>query len=159
MNRNEFFEKIFLQRAPAKNINDISNPSSTLKKYKGKWDTPAITYFLKRTQFGASTKDIEYFKKLSLKKSIAEILIPSNAFSSAPLNNYTDEKIIDAEVPLGTTWINATKFDGMTTGRRRNSYKQWWIGNMINQNYEVKKTLKKQMLMCVVQTNKCIILC
>ena len=141
MNRNEFFGKIFFHKALPNNINSISNPTSTLKKYKGKWDTTAIIHFLKRTQFGAGAKDIEYFKKLSLKKAVAEILITSNAFSPAPLNNYTDEKIIDAEVPLGTTWINATKFDGMTTGRRRNSYKQWWIGNMINQNYSITEKM------------------
>ncbi len=141
MNRNEFFGKIFLQRLLANNIDNISNPLSTLKKYKGKWDTPAIIHFLKRTQFGAGIQDIEYFKKLSLKKAVVEILIPSKAFSPAPLNNYTDEKIIDAEIPLGASWVNATKFDGMTTGRRTNSYKQWWIGNMINQNHSLTEKM------------------
>ena len=141
MNRNDFFKKIFLQQTEKSSSSNAANPTSTLKKYKGKWDNDAINYFLKRTMFGASQADIASLKNSSLKKTLASMLKSSQPINAAPINNYTDDKITDEEIPLGTSWVTATKFNGMTDGRRRNSYKQWWIGNMINQDLSLTEKM------------------
>ena len=141
MNRQEFFSQIFLKNVFDFKQSNVANPTSTLKKYKGKWDEPAVTHFLKRTMFGAKQNDIAYFKNMSLKKTVAEILQPEPMITTSPLNNYNDDKFTDPDVHMASTWVNVTSFDGMSNGRRRNSYKQWWMGNMINQNRSISEKM------------------
>ena len=141
MNRQEFFSQIFLKNVSSLKQLNVANPTTTLKKYKGKWDEAAVTHFLKRTMFGAKQNDIAYFKNMSLKKTVEEILQPAPSITSAPLNNYNDDKFTDPDVQMASTWVNVTNFNGMSNGRRRNSYKQWWMGNMINQNRSITEKM------------------
>ncbi|RYG30344.1 MAG: DUF1800 domain-containing protein, partial [Chitinophagaceae bacterium] len=65
------------------------------------------------------------------------------------VNNYNDPDtkkaeenyFFDKEVPAGQTWINATTFNGKNNGRRRNSFKNWWYGLMINQQRSLREKM------------------
>src|SRR5882757_1181327 len=134
MNRKQFFDKLILKKKLALNTINVPSFNSTLKPYKNKWTESDVTFFLKRTMFGAKPDDIQYFKARSLKKAVDEILQDAPPVTTAPINNYNDEKVMDDQVQMSSTWVNANNFNGMLNGRRRNSYKQWWTGLMINQN-------------------------
>jgi len=141
MNRKDFFNKIISKQvAPTKTI---AKPvfETTLKRYKGKWDSSAIVHFLKRTTFGAKPADVAYFKQQSFNKSVDDILTPAPLVITQPINNYNDDKFTDPDIPLCSTWVNNYNFNGMSNGRRRNSYKQWWMGNMINQNNSITEKM------------------
>ena len=143
MDRKHFFSTLFTKPQTPGKVMDATSLKSTLKKYKGRWDTPAVVHFLKHTMFGAQPADIDYFKNKSFKKSVEQILSDAPVPSTAPINNYNDDKITDDQVPLGSTWVNASNFNGMVNYRRRNSYKQWWTGLMINQD----KSLTEKMVL------------
>jgi uncharacterized protein (DUF1800 family) len=115
----------------------------SVKKYKGKWTAVEVKHLLKRTMFGAAKADIDYFSRKSMRSAIKELLRVGDPVASAPLNNYNDDKYTDEEIQPGQTWIHATKLNGMNSGRRRNSYKAWWIGLMINQD----KTVREKMVL------------
>ncbi len=141
MERKDFF-KILLSRQETKPVAAaIPALTSTLKKYKGKWDEQAVVHFLKHTMFGAKPADVAFFKKKNLKKAVAIMLSNAALTTTSPINSYSNDKIEDEQVPLGSTWVNATNVNGKINYRRRNSYKQWWIGLMINQDRSITEKM------------------
>lgn len=141
MNRKDFFNKIIQKPAETVYTLPATGFDYSLKPYKGKWDDAAVIHFLKRTMFGAKPSDITYFKKRSLKKAINEIIDNAPPVTNFPINNYSDNNVIDDEVPACATWINTTNFSGKLNGKRRNSYKQWWMGAMINQSASITEKM------------------
>ncbi|HSC38406.1 MAG TPA: DUF1800 domain-containing protein, partial [Chitinophagaceae bacterium] len=122
---------------------EIPSVSTNLKKYKGKWTRAQAKHLLKRTMFGARKEDIDYFAAKSLRSTLRELLDTEEATPPPPVNNYNDDKYTDEEIQPGQTWITATKVTGMNSGRRRNSFKAWWLGLMINQ----QRTLREKMVL------------
>jgi uncharacterized protein (DUF1800 family) len=122
---------------------EIPSVSTTLKKYKGKWTREQAKHLLKRTMFGARKEDIDYFAAKSLRSTLRDLLDTEEAAPPPPVNNYNDDKYTDEEIQPGQTWITATKVTGMNSGRRRNSFKAWWLGLMINQ----QRTLREKMVL------------
>ena len=114
-----------------------------LKRYKGKWNEPAVTHLLRRTMFGARKEDIDHFQRQSLKKTIKHLLNTEEPQPLAPVNNYNDDKYTDEEIQPGQTWVNSLTVNGMNNYRRINSLKAWWIGQMINQ----QPTLREKMVL------------
>jgi uncharacterized protein (DUF1800 family) len=102
-----------------------------------------VKHLLKRTLFGATKADIDFFAVHSLRRSIHQLLYTEEPLPAPPVNNYNDEKYTDEEIQPGQTWITATKVSGMNSGRRRNSFKAWWMGCMLNQ----QRTLREKMVM------------
>lgn len=121
----------------------VPSVNSTLKRYKGKWTEEEVKHLLKRTMFGAPKGDIEHFASKSLRSTIKALIDTEEIIPAAPVNNYNDDKYTDEEIQPGQEWITATKSNGMNSGRRRNSFKAWWIGLMLNQ----QKTLREKMVL------------
>ena len=141
MDRKGFFN-IFIP--PQFTPSDTANPQlskGTLKTYKGKWDNPDIIHFLKRTMFGARPGDAAFFKTLSFKQAINKILEISPTLKTSPINNYNNDQITDEDVPMGSTWVNSVAKNGKVNKRRRDSYKQWWIGNMVTQERNISEKM------------------
>ncbi|WP_207512800.1 DUF1800 domain-containing protein [Longitalea luteola] len=122
---------------------EIPAVTSSLKKYKGKWGPPEVKHLLKRTLFGARKEDIDLFASKSLRHTIQHLLHTEEPTPAPPINHYNDEKYTDEEIQAGATWITATKLNGMNSGRRRNSFKAWWLGCMLNQ----QTTLREKMVL------------
>ena len=59
-----------------------------LDPYTGVWDTPHVVHLLKRTVFGATITDINYFSGLSMSAAVDQLLQPSPVPATKPLNNY-----------------------------------------------------------------------
>lgn len=121
----------------------IPSVTTSLKKYKGKWGRAEVKHLLKRTLFGAKKEDIDHFASKSLRHTIHQLLLSEEPIPLPPVNNYNDDKYTDEEIQPGATWITATKVSGMNSGRRRNSFKAWWMGCMINQ----QQTLREKMVL------------
>lgn len=122
---------------------EIPAVNNSLKKYKGKWDREQAKHLLKRTMFGAPKEDIDHFAAESLRSALHELLDTEESMPDPPVNNYNDDKYTDEEIPAGQTWIIATKLSGMNSGRRRNSFKAWWLGLMLGQ----QRTLREKMVL------------
>ncbi|HEX2847096.1 MAG TPA: DUF1800 domain-containing protein [Chitinophagaceae bacterium] len=138
------------------NINWNYNPglegiSSGIDPVKGKLASPQLVHLLKRSMFGASAADIQYFHSKKLKSIIEELVYKEEAAPLPPVNNYNDPDskkaepnyFFDEDVPAGQTWVNATTYNGRNNGRRRSSFKSWWYGLMINQD----RTLREKMVL------------
>ena len=105
---------------------------STLAPYQGAWGREEVIHLLKRTMFGAKWADINYFSGKTMSQAVDELLTPTSASTSTPLNNYGS----DPNVPDGQSWVLAP-FDANVAGVRTLSFKSWWIGEMLNQDRSI----------------------
>jgi len=120
---------------------DIPIVESGLKKYRGRWTKDEVKHLLKRTMFGAAKSDVDHFAAKSMRSSVKELLNTGEPDPLPPVNNYNDDKYTDEEIQPGQTWVTAAKVTGMNSGRRRNSYKAWWIGLMLNQQRSIREKM------------------
>ena len=108
-------------------------PGSTagLAPYAGDWGAPQVAHLLKRTLFGATVQDINYFKTLTMSQAVDQLLQPTAAPTTVPLNNYgADPTGVGSFQP----WLNVGLLygDPQLNGSRLGSLQAWWTGQMLN---------------------------
>jgi uncharacterized protein (DUF1800 family) len=124
-----------------------SRINSGITPYAGPWGDNEVIHLLKRTMFGASIADINYFKTKTVTQAIDELVsIPPPA--SPPVNNYEGKNyqgspFVDPNgVAKGATWVNAP-FSSTANGFRENSMKSWWVSLM---HYQGRNIMEKMVL-------------
>lgn len=116
---------------------------SGINTYNGPWTANEVAHLLKRTMFGSTTEDINFFSAMSMSQAVDQLLTIPLTPPSPPVKNYTNNNIPttdpDYNIPQGSTWvtINTTDADGL----RRNSFKAWWLGLMINQERNIREKM------------------
>ncbi len=111
--------------------------TSGLTPYSGPWTAEEIVHLLKRTMFGAKPDDVTYFLSKSMSQVVDELLNPVAAMPSPPVKDYSETDTIAA----GATWVNDYPADNSTEQVRRNSFKKWSIGLMINQDRNIREKM------------------
>lgn len=122
----------------------LSPTAEGLQEYTGTWDTAQVVHLLKRTLFGAKQQDIQYFKTRTLQQSVDELLLPTAAPSTVPLNNYSVSGYTDPSgVALWQTWINTgiTIADKELNEKRIDSFKTWWLGQAVQPSRSIHEKL------------------
>ncbi|NML20597.1 DUF1800 domain-containing protein [Pseudoflavitalea sp. G-6-1-2] len=139
--------RAFFALKPASNIpaeapfGGLRQITTGLNTYAGTWSTNEVTHLLKRTMFGARKEDIDHFKSLSMSQAVDELLNVPVTTPAPPVKNYTNEDINPADpdyaIPVGSTWVNTHSGDGQANFNRVLSWKDWWVGRMINQERNI----------------------
>ncbi|RYY58184.1 MAG: DUF1800 domain-containing protein, partial [Chitinophagaceae bacterium] len=106
----------------------------------GPWTRNEVQHLLKRTMFGTTRADLDHFAGLSMNQAVDELLTPVAPFPAPPVNDYSSE-IADAVVPAGATWVNEITADEDLNELRRESFKKWWTGAMLNQDRSIREKL------------------
>jgi uncharacterized protein (DUF1800 family) len=117
------------------------NPTNTsivsakgIEEYQAEWGRPQVIHLLKRTMFGATQADIDYFSKKTHSEAVDELLTAQPYPKVLPQNHYDTATYTDPQgIKLGETWVKANYGDGTVSSYRRSSYKRWWFEQMINQ--------------------------
>jgi uncharacterized protein (DUF1800 family) len=115
-----------------------------LDEYSGEWTTTEVVHLLKRTLFGVTVDDLNYFLTLSMSDAVDQLLSPTAAPSTVPLNSYSSNGYTDPTgVAAWDTWINTgVDFpDPVMNTNRLDSLKCWWIGQMLNENRSIHEKL------------------
>ena len=119
--------------------------NSGINPYTGSWTEQEVIHLLKRTMFGAKKADVDYFKAMSMSQAVDELLNPTAPNPNPPVKEYATATAPgvngDANIAIGTTWINDINGDGTVQSQRRASYKKWLVGNMINQDRSIREKL------------------
>ncbi len=112
---------------------------SGVSLYAGVWDTEAIIHLLKRTMFGAKKADVDFFRTMTMSQAVDHLLdvSPAQTEPAPPVKTYN--AAIDPGIPIGQTWVYTTQAD--SNAQRRNSLKNWWIGQMLNQERNILEKL------------------
>lgn len=110
-----------------------------LAPYTGAFGTAEVLHLLKRTTFGATKDDLDYFSSKTMDQAVDEILSIDYTPPSPPINNYNTASAIDPLIPAGQTWVN--NYNGNFNGQRISSFKRWWMGQMINQDRTIRERM------------------
>ena len=119
--------------------------TSGINPYSGPWTENEIVHLLKRTMFGATKADANYFKSRTMSQAVDELLNPTAPQPSPPIKEYatsTTAATPDTGILQGTTWINDINNDGAVQSQRIASYKKWWTGVLINQDRSIREKLQ-----------------
>lgn len=106
-----------------------------LQPYTGAWTETEVLHLLKRTLFGATKADVDFFKAMSMEAAVDYLLTVPATEPAPPLKNYASSTIPgdpDAAIPVGSTWVNINTTEGGINAKRRQSLKNWWVGLMVN---------------------------
>lgn len=138
MDRREFLtaKRKTLPRQPVITPKPFRTESGILE-YTGPWTVNEVAHLLKRTMFGATRADIDYFKSRTMSQAVDELLNPTAPLPAPPVNDYGT----DAAVAPGQTWINNPTMNEGLNDSRRQSFKRWWAGAMINQDRSIREKL------------------
>jgi uncharacterized protein (DUF1800 family) len=116
---------------------------SGLTPYNGPWTSNEVIHLLKRTMFGSTPDDINYFLGLGMNQSVDSLLTVSATPPAPPVKNYNNNNIPatdpDYNIPMGQTWVTINTTDA--EGQRRGSLKAWWMGLMINQERNIREKM------------------
>jgi uncharacterized protein (DUF1800 family) len=131
-------------------------PVAGLTPYSGTFGREQIIHLLKRTMFGAKRADVDFFVGKTLAQTMDVLMTPAPTPTIQPLRYYPDNTRCAAEpayceypaynstmfavTPIGQTWVNNQE-NGNLTGDRRNSYKAWWVGQMLNQGRSIHEKM------------------
>lgn len=147
MDRREFFR---IKRNKASFDSNHSTETlprvfSDLSPYTGAWSDKEVAHLLKRTMFGAKKADIDYFKRMTVSQAVDELLNPVAPSPQPPVKDYAaspaNANNPDTNILQGTTWVNDINNDAVVNGQRRQSYKKWLTGVMINQDRSILEKL------------------
>src|SRR6185295_12698887 len=139
MDRRDFFNA-FQAKEPGQDFSHIDRTVSDLTPYTGSWGPKEVTHLLKRTMFGATVADVNYFKTKTLAQAVDELLTPLAA-PDPPVNNYNDTTA-DPDVPAGQTWVNAAHSKVTNINNlRTSSLISWWTGLQLNQGRSITEKM------------------
>ena len=141
----------FLTAGKAKKTAPVSLASPTrtqsgINPYAGPWTNNEVIHLLKRTMFGASKADVDFFKLMTMSQAVDYLLnvSPAQLQPAPPVKNYPNSVTPtdpDNVIALGQTWVNVNTNDGTTNAYRIYSYKNWWLGQMVNQERNILEKL------------------
>ncbi|MFT5512908.1 MAG: hypothetical protein ACI8SE_001307 [Bacteroidia bacterium] len=104
--------------------------------YTGSWTQTEVLHLLRRTMFGATKSDIDYFLSKNMSDSVDELLTPSSFKPSPPVNNYNNGRVTDPDIALGDTWVNGPTNVALNNARI-GSLRAWWYGQMLDQDRSI----------------------
>ena len=116
---------------------------SGLTPYSGSWTSNEVIHLLKRTMFGSTIDDVNYFLGKTMSQAVDELLTIPAAAPAPPVKNYSNTNIPatdpDYNIAMGQTWVNTNTTDA--DGQRRTSLKAWWMGLMIGQERNIREKM------------------
>ena len=111
--------------------------NSGLTPYSGPWTINEVSHLLKRTMFGATRADINYFLSRSMSQAVDELLNPTAPLPAPPVKDYSGADTVAA----GQTWVNNPTIDEDLNNARTASFRKWWAGVMVNQDRSIREKL------------------
>lgn len=111
---------------------------SGVSKYTGTFGKAEILHVLKRATFGATKDDLDHFSGMTMDQVVDAVLNVDYTPPAPPVNNY-NSVMNDPVVSPGQTWVN--NYNGSLNGQRQQSFKSWWMGQMINQDRTIRERM------------------
>lgn len=116
----------------------VRRTQTGLAPYNGPWTLSEVKHLLRRTVFGASKADCDYFAGQGRASTVAELLALPATTPTPPL--YVSTTYNDPNVPFGQTWINAP-YDAQATAGRRSSFRAWWTGRLLSGERSIRERM------------------
>jgi uncharacterized protein (DUF1800 family) len=147
MDRREFFSGIATEKPQRQNFDSVARTSSGINPYTGTWTISEVKHLLKRTMFGSTKGDVNFFLGLGMNDSVDTLLEiinhPPYTPPGMPLNNYNNV-VVDPECAPGVAWPGTPDTNNGTVytyTSRKKSLKSWWLSQMLNQPKSIREKM------------------
>lgn len=147
MNRRDFLMRNSGSPALSQDFSHVERTQSGLNPYTGQWTVAEVRHLLRRTMFGATRNDINYFLGVSMQDAVNELLEqinhPGYTPPDPPLNNYSNV-VTDPNCAAGDPWPGTpdTNITGTYTyTSRKKSLKSWWTSLVLNQPRSMREKM------------------
>lgn len=151
MNRRAFLSFTATKKGAPRSVKKTSSTQSGIAPYAGAWTNAQVAHLLKRTMFGATKSDIDYFSGMSLEDAVSELLSPA-ALPQPPVRDYgpivtEDGTFEDSGTAPGQTWVNDLtpvqdpSVKAAINNNRMDSLRKWWAGLMLKQNRSINEKM------------------
>jgi uncharacterized protein (DUF1800 family) len=128
-------------------FDSVARTNSGINPYTGTWTISEVKHLLKRTLFGSTKADIDFFLGLGMSSSVDTLLElinhPNYLPPAPPLNNY-DNVVSDPQCQAGSPWPGTPDTNNgvvFTYTSRKKSLKSWWISQMLNQPRSLREKM------------------
>ena len=141
-------EKSFTAFFQSPGVLRTTGVQSGISPYAGQWTEKEMIHLLRRTMFGVAKKDVDKIKGMSMSSAVDFLIDNPVQPSTTPVNNYTAGTDTGG-VAFGSSWMDAALPDPtdstirntLNNNRVGNSFKPWWMGQMINQQTHILEKL------------------
>lgn len=136
-----------------RNILRAEGIQSGIAPYAGPWTEKEMIHLLRRVMFGAKKSCVDEIKGMTISAAVDFLIDNPVQPTTSPLNVYTTG-VDTGGVAFGSSWIDAALPDPidppapapavrgpLNSNRLTNSFKPWWMGQMINQRTHILEKL------------------
>lgn len=119
----------------------LAKTTTGLTEYSGTFSDTQVLHLLRRTLFGVTKADVDFFKTKTMSEAVDYLLnIPASP-PPPPLNHYSNNaNTPDPDVPFGQTWVNAPVNPNIEF-MRINSLKSWWMGLLVSPDRTIREKM------------------
>jgi uncharacterized protein (DUF1800 family) len=117
-----------------------SPPNSGLAPYSGPWTRAEVIHLLRRTLFGPTKLDVDYFLGKTMQQAVDEILHAPYIPPAGPVNDYNNPDFTDPAVPFGQSFLNAA-YEPTAEPYRAESVRAWWIRQMLGSERSIREKM------------------
>ncbi len=121
-----------------------------LKPYSGPFGRAELSHLLRRTLFGLTKADLNFFKGKTLEEVVDSLLtVPKNP-PAPPIKTYysrvngVNVDNLDPGIPFGSTWVDTPipkNASPNPNNNRRLNYKLWWTGLQVQQDRNLREKM------------------
>ena len=147
MDRRDFLSLSFPTDKKQQDFSHLSRTMSGLNPYAGSWSVNEVRHLLKRTMFGATRDDVNYFLGMSVSDAVDTLLEiinhPAYTPPDPPVNNY-NSLLADPNCAAGQPWpgtADTSTVSIYTYTYRKKSLKSWWVAQMLNQARSLREKM------------------
>ncbi|MCS7036314.1 MAG: DUF1800 domain-containing protein [Saprospiraceae bacterium] len=126
-------ENLFAQRS-------ANPPTSGLAPYTGPWTRAEVIHLLRRTLFGPTKADVDYFLSKGMNQAVYEILRAPYSPPAGPVNDYNNPNFTDPQVPFGQSFVNAP-LNPLAEPYRIESVRGWWLRLLLNSGRSIREKM------------------
>lgn len=117
-----------------------SPPDSGLAPYAGPWTRAEVIHLLRRTLFGPTKADTDYFLGKTMQQAVNEILYAPYTPPPGPVNDYNNPDFSDPAVPFGQSFLNAA-YNPAAEPYRAESVRAWWLRQMLGSGRSIREKM------------------
>jgi uncharacterized protein (DUF1800 family) len=113
---------------------------ASVAPYTGIWNETKLKHLLRRTLFGFSKADVDFFKNKTMQETVDILMDIPTASPNPPVNAYSNAQIIDPNINLGDTWVNGPDNPSLIVERRQSLY-AWNLKQVLKNDRHIKEKM------------------
>ncbi|MDP2175689.1 MAG: DUF1800 family protein [Bacteroidota bacterium] len=112
----------------------------SIAPYSGVWNETKLKHLLRRTLFGYSKSDLDFFKTKSMDEAVDILMDIPTSSPTPPINAYNTPRLIDPNINAGETWVNGPDDPTFIVERRQSLY-AWNMQQLLKNDRHIQEKM------------------